>query len=267
MTFETMEKDGMIKMTGKEIKEQKFSLTEIDNKYQTAIEEISKPGTIKKWLIILGLTGGSLFLAATYSTQIISGVTALGILAVFSVLSFYGIKAILAYDPVVRRKIANSAMTALLQEARQKKIETLENYRVALRQEMERIKELRKKAQSKIIAYEDKIRNTNEPKLKETYKNLKEKVEGSLKNIETILEKAKRQSKEIDIQVTILKEKDEFIRDTKDIVAFLENDKDKFLNEMLMKEASNAIENEFNEIFVSLDNIAGEINEKGEYSD
>jgi len=240
------------------------SLSSIDNKYQQAIEEVSKPGTLKKWLIVLGLAGGSLFLAATYSAQIISGVTALAVLAVFSVLSFYGIKTILAYDPVIRRKIANHAMTKLLQEARQKKIETLENYRLILRDEMEKIKLLRKKAQSKIKSYEDKISNEEEPKLKDMYYNLKSRLENSLSNIEKILAKAKEQSKEIDIQVTILKEKDEFIRDTKDIITFLENDKDKFLNELLVKEATNAIEKEFNEITSSLENIAGEIEDKGE---
>jgi len=81
-----------------------------------------------RYLIGGGVIFGSLFLASLVATHIITGALALAIAAIIVAAGYYGYKAIKIYDPLIQRKLRNHKIKRLIQEAQEKKIETLTAY-------------------------------------------------------------------------------------------------------------------------------------------
>jgi len=232
------------------------SLTEIDNKYKNEIEAIKNPSQLKRYAVYGGLTLGVGIVGIMFASQIITGAFALILAGVTAVGGWYGAKFIKNMDPVIQKKMANHKIKKMLEMAQTEKIETLENYAISIKEKLKMISELRKKAKSKEYKYQDKIKNSNDEKLNKLYSDLLNKIRMASNNLDIIYEKAKEQDKTLQNELKILREKQEFIKDTADIINFLEDESGKYMDELLAMTASNQIETEFNEILVSLENIS-----------
>jgi len=238
------------------------SLVEIDNKYKEEIETIKNPSNMKRYLTFGGLVLGVGAVGILFASQIIHGAVALATAGIVGVVGYYGIKYLKNMDPYIQKKMANYKIKKLIEMAQKEKIETLENYALSIKQKLEYINELRKKLKSKILKYDTKIATAtseNNQELLKLYTDLSNKLKQAQQSIEIIYEKSLAYDTKLQNELKILKEKQEFINETKDIINFLEDETGKYMDELLAQTASNEIENEFNDILSSLDNISKDI--------
>jgi len=238
------------------------SLVEIDNKYKKEIEEIKNPSNLKRYLVFGGLVVGIGTIGILFASQIIHGTIALATAGIVGIAGYYGIKYLKNMDPYIQKKMANHKIKKLIEMAQKEKIETLENYALNIKQKLEYINELRKKIKSKILKYQTKISKAqadNNQELVKLYNDLLNKLLQAQQSIETIYQKSIEYDKKLQNELKILKEKQEFINETKEIINFLEDETGRYMDELLAQTASNEIENEFNDILSSLENISQDI--------
>jgi len=238
------------------------SISKVQNDYRQKIEELKNPRTYtkKQILIASGVILGSLALIGLVGSQIISGAVALAVAGVVGVIGFYGLKLIKNYDPVIQTKLANHAIQKLLEEAQEKTIETLTRYKIYLEQKKKYALNLMKIADSKIAKYQSKIENSKDEQLKNFYIDLLNKIQNAKNSIEKIVEKTSKIEKDFDRQLIIAKEMRDFTKDTKDILAFLNQNG---IDKILATESLNTIENEFYSTLSEINNISYQL----EYED
>ena len=211
-----------------------------------------------RYLIGGGVIFGSLFLASLVATHIITGALALAIAAIIVAAGYYGYKAIKIYDPLIQRKLRNDKMKRLIQEAQEKKIETLTAYVQYLDDYSKEAKTLRNKVDMLLEKYHQKAKDTEDEYLKSEYQKLIDKLEKSKQAIETIVKASRDKKEAFEKKLKIAREKFDFIKETRDIVSFLENSENE-LDKILVDESLNQLEKEFLQISVTIENIAKDI--------
>jgi len=246
--------------TGKQLP----SIQKIEKEYSEKIKDLKKNKSWLRYLIGGGIILSSFFLASLVAVHIITGALALGLVGLIAVLGFYGYKAIKIYDPLIQRKMRNDKMRRLIEEAQQKKIETLMAYVQYLDDYLQEAKNLRNKVDMLIEKYNQKLNNVSDDYLKQEYEKLINRLENSKKAIETIVQASKDKKEAFAKKLKIAKEKYDFIQETQDIVSFLENSSNE-LDKMLVDESLNQLEKEFLQISVSIKNLADDIEKEKEY--
>jgi len=235
------------------------SITQVEQEYKSKIESLKTNKSWKRWLIGGGIAIGSLFLASLAAAHIISGAIALGAAGLVLVGGYYGFKFIKTYDPLIQKKMQNHMMRKLLEEAQEKKIETLTSYVTYLDQYLQYTKTLRNKVDALIEKYKSKFNTTTDDILKKEYMDLINKLSQSQVAIEKIIESSKNKKNEFERKLKIAREKYDFIKETKDILNFLQNSNK--LDELLVDESLNQLEKEFQEISVSIKNLSKDIDD------
>jgi len=233
------------------------SISQIEQEYKAKIESIKKNKSWMRWLVVGGIGIGALVFSSLVANHIINGIIALGSLILFGLAGFYGFKIIKTYDPVVQKKLQTTAMRKLIEEAQQKKIETLTLYVNYLDKYLSYTKQLRNKVDALIEKYRAKYQNTTDETLKKEYLNLINKLSETQAAINKIVENSKKKKDEFEKKLKIAREKYDFVKETKDILQFLQNSNE--LDKLLVDESLNQLEKEFNEITVSIHNLAKDI--------
>jgi len=236
-------------------------ITKITNEYQTKIEKLKKPNSWVRWLIAAGAVTGSLVLLSLIANQIITGAIALGVVAAVGGIGFVSYKLIKKFDPVVQEKIKNAVITQLIKEAQEKKIETLVRYKQTLEQYLKQTRNIRNKNDMLMKKYHQKLENTTDEFLKSEYAKMLKKLLTAKESLEIIENKAKENLKNFDRQLTIAKEKYDYIQETEEIVNFLKNSGNS-LEKFLVDESLNQLEKEFLSITTEIENLAKDIKEE-----
>jgi len=232
------------------------SISQIENEYKEKIESIKKNKSWVRWVVAGGIGLGSLFLASLAASHIISGAIALGIAGLVLAGGYLGFKLIKNYDPLIQKKMQNHVMRKLIEEAQEKKIETLTLYVKYLDDYLSYTKKLKNKVDALIEKYKAKL-DINDEILKKEYMNLISKLTQSQVAIERIIDNSKKKKEDFERKLKIAREKYDFIKETKDIVGFLQNSNK--LDEILVDESLNQLEKEFQELSVSIQNLAKDI--------
>ena len=234
------------------------SIQAIEKEYSAKINEVKKNKSYVRYIVTGGVVLGSLFLASLVASQIISGALALAVAGGVAVLGYFGYKAIKTYDPLIQKKMQNDAMRRLIKEAQEKKIETLTAYVTYLDDYLKEAKNLRNKVDMLLEKYMQKKSSTNDEYLIKEYDNLIKRLEESKKAIEKIVASSKEKKEAFAKKLQIAREKFDFINETQDIVAFLQNS-DNALDKILVDESLNQLEKEFLEISTTIKNLASDI--------
>jgi len=234
------------------------SITQVENEYKEKIDSIKKNKSWMRWIVAGGISLGALFLASLAASHIISGAIALGAAGLVLAGGYFGFKLIKNYDPLIQKKMQNHVMRKLIEEAQEKKIETLTLYVKYLDDYLSYTKKLRNKVDALIEKYKSKL-NTEDEVLKKEYMNLISKLAQSQAAIERIIDNSKKKKEDFERKLKIAREKYNFVKETQDIVGFLQNSNK--LDEILVDESLGQLEKEFQEISVSIQNLAKDINE------
>jgi hypothetical protein len=233
------------------------TITEVSQEYKEKIENLKKNKSWMRWIIGGGVVISSIFLASLAASHIINGVIALGVAGVVLVGGYYGLKLIKNYDPVIQKKIQNHALKKLIEEAQEKKIETLTAYVQYLDQYLSYVKHLRNKVEMLQKKYFQKLQETTDEDLKKEYQKLLNNINNNTLAINKLLENSKKKKEDFEKQLKIAKEKYDFIKETRDIVNFLQQSKS--LDEMLVDESLNQLEKEFLLLSTDIQNLAKDI--------
>jgi hypothetical protein len=234
------------------------SIQAIEKEYSKKIQDLKKNKSWIRYIIGGGIIFGSLFLASLVATHIITGTLAIAIAAIIAVVGYYGYKAIKIYDPIIQTKMRNNKIKTLIQEAQEKKIETLTAYVQYLDDYLKEAKTLRNKVDMLLEKYHQKAKDTEDEYLKSEYQKLIDKLEKSKQAIETIVKVSKDKKEAFEKKLKIAREKYDFIKETQDIVSFLENSENE-IDKILVDESLNQLEKEFLQISVTIENIAKDI--------
>ena len=234
------------------------SIQAIEKEYSKKIQDLKKNKSWIRYIIGGGIIFGSLFLASLVATHIITGTLAIAIAAIIAVVGYYGYKAIKIYDPIIQTKMRNNKIKTLIQEAQEKKIETLTAYVQYLDDYLKEAKTLRNKVDMLLEKYHQKAKDTEDEYLKSEYQKLIDKLEKSKQAIETIVKASRDKKEAFEKKLKIAREKFDFIKETQDIVSFLENSENE-LDKILVDESLNQLEKEFLQISVTIENIAKDI--------
>lgn len=234
------------------------SLQAIEKEYSKKMQDLKKNKSWIRYIIGGGIIFGSLFLASLVATHIITGTLAIAIAAIIAVVGYYGYKAIKIYDPIIQTKMRNNKIKTLIQEAQEKKIETLTAYVQYLDDYLKEAKTLRNKVDMLLEKYHQKAKDTEDEYLKSEYQKLIDKLEKSKQAIETIVKASRDKKEAFEKKLKIAREKFDFIKETQDIVSFLENSENE-LDKILVDESLNQLEKEFLQISVTIENIAKDI--------
>lgn len=234
------------------------SISEVSLQYKEKIDSLKKDKSWMRWVIGGGVALGSIFLASLAAGQIISGAVALIVAGVTVVGGYYGYKLIKTFDPVIQKKIQNSKMKALIEEAQKNKIETLTSYVTYLDEYLKYTKKLRIKVNALMDKYKAKLHEAEDKMLQQEYMKLVDKLSTTQQAIEKIILNSTEKKKDFERMLKIAREKYDFIKETKDIVDFLQNS-DNEIDKILVDEGINQLEKEFLEISNTIESIAHDI--------
>jgi hypothetical protein len=235
------------------------SLTQIEEKYRNEIEKLKKPSSWKRYFVFGGISIGLILLASLVANQIISGSIAIVVALIAGTLTWYGVKLIKKMDPVIQKKINNMKIKLLIEEAQKQTIETITNYVVALDEYLKYVRKLRNKVDAMLRDYKEKFASVTDDYLKKEYAQMIEKLSKVSDAISVIEKKSEEKKDEFEKKLKIAKEKYEFTKKTKDIVAFLETNNDNTLDNLLVDTSLKTIEFEFNELTIAVENLARDI--------
>jgi hypothetical protein len=235
------------------------SIQMIEKEYNEKLNSLKKNKSWVRWLIGGGVIFGSLFLTSLMLSHIISGAIGLGVITLMGVIGYYGYKSIKIYDPIIQKKLKNNAMKKLIEEAQEKKIETLTNYVKYLDDYVKEAKSLRNKVDGLIGKQKEKLTQVNDNEfLQKEYQKMIENLTNTKNSIDLIVTNSlDKKNKFVDL-LKISREKYDFIKETQDIVNFLQNS-GSVLDETLVDESMNQLEKEFFEISHSIKNLATDI--------
>ena len=234
------------------------SISDVTNFYKSKIESVNKDRSWLRWVIAGVISLGAIFIASLVAAQIITGAIALIVAGLVAVGGFYGFTLIKRYDPVIQKKIQNSVTKALIEEAQESTIETLTMYVGYLDQYLKYSKQLRMKVDTLIQKYKHKYKASEDPALKKEYLSLVDKLTQTASAINKIVTNSENKKVEFRRTLDIAKEKHEFVKETKDVVNFLQNS-DSELDKLLVDESLNQLEKDFQEISSSIKYIAEDI--------
>jgi len=238
------------------------SITIIEKEYKDKIEKLKKPKSWLRFVISTGIIFTSLFLVSLVATHIITGAVALIVAGITVVLGIYGYKAIKTYDPVIQQKMKNNAIKKMIEEAQKRKIETLSQYIQDLDNYLKHAKAMKTKTNMLIEKYKnDYEQNKSDDYLANEYKKLIEKTKKTAEDIDKIVIASKKKKEDFEKMLKIARSKYDYIKETKDIVDFLQNSENE-LDKLLVDESLNQLEKEFQEISSAIRTIANDIDEE-----
>ena len=208
----------------------------------------------------LGFTLVGLMLLGTIVFQIISGVVALAVGVGTILAMIYGFRYLKAADPLIKQKMRNHVLKKMIEEAKTNKIETLSNWVLSSAEKLRVAREKRDQAGglieefSQIAAKSDPNSANHATKLK-----MYEKSKKAYEIIQQQVEIAGIKHKELEVKVQDYKEMARLSDKFNNVMQILRGSDNQDLEEMLGMEAFAAIDEEFNNALVSIENSAADI--------
>lgn len=208
-----------------------------------------------------GLVLASLFVVGFAAFQIITGAIALILSAIIIVCGFFGIRALIAADPLIKQKTRNYVLSKMIEEAKTMKLETITNLVLA---SGERLANARK-ARDDMGGYVNKLkmRLQQSDKTSSMYAQkvqMAQKVEDAYNTIVQNVEKAGKAHQLLTQKVRDYKDMDEFSDMANAALSFASNNGMSQLDEMLGMEAFGAIESDFCSAMAAIENSVGDYN-------
>jgi hypothetical protein len=233
---------------------------ESKEKIQEIKEEQGKKITATARNVFFGvLMFVAIIFAAIMALQIITGVFALVFSVIMLVGLFIGLRFLKSLDPVIKQKTRNIVLAKMIEEAQTRSIEQLDNMVIAGAKRLQQGRESRDKMGGYVKKLEGIIKTTNPEKdpYFEQKQNILTQVSSAYEANKDMLERAAKANKEFECKVKHHKGMAEFTKIAESALASIQGDK---LEEMLGLEAFGAIDTQFNEAMVSLENSVADYN-------
>ena len=235
-----------------------FSAILSDNKNEmTRIENFKseKISATPRNIVFAGVALGGLALVGMIGASIISGVVAVVTTVVAGGGLYYGIRIMKRMDPVIKQKLKNKQIELMISEARKNAIFQLDNQVLTNHSRLAAAREARNKIGGQIKTLEGKINPANEGKPTHTKKT---KTVATLKvayeKIKANVDKGAQANKVFEEKVIEYKDMESFAQAAGEVMDLLNTSGNDKLEDMLSLESFNAIDSNFNEAMINIEN-------------
>ncbi len=216
-----------------------------------------KISTTPRNLVFTGLCVGGLFMAGMFALQIISGIIAIGALAVVGVGGFMGLRWLKAADPMIRQKTKNHVLKMMMEEARNNAIYQLENQVITNTSRLRTARDSRDKLGASIETLKKKINPANKgTPIYEQKLAVITRMEEAYNQVKLNLEKGAEANKTFERKVVEYKDMEQFARLAGEAMSIFEKDGSHKLEDRLSLESFNHIDSEFSSALISIENYA-----------
>ncbi|WP_241910657.1 hypothetical protein [Enterovibrio norvegicus] len=206
----------------------------------------------------LGFAGFALLglmLLGTIMFQIITGVIALVVGLGAVALMIYAYRYLKMADPLIKQKMRNHVLKKMIEEAKTHKIETLTNMVIESGNRLNSARAARDKMGGFVNKINTRLKASNQESSNFDRKvEMTEKVELAYEMVKANVNRAANAHKALEVKVRDYKEMAEFSDMVGDALKFANDSNGNKLEEMLGMEAFAAIEQDFHEAMVSVEN-------------
>ncbi|MDO6525287.1 hypothetical protein Q4519_06275 [Motilimonas sp. 1_MG-2023] len=234
------------------------SVLEKSNQAITEIrEKQTSPITTKaRNLAFVGLMVAGFLFLGLFLLQIIQGVVALFIAVGATLALFYGLRFLKSLDPLVKQKTQNFVLQKMIAEARENNTLQLDNLVLSSAQRLNQARQSRDKMGGYVKKLQSKLAQST-PATDNNYNvkaDMLEKVENAYRIICANVDRAATLNKAFEKKVASYKDMAEFTDIVGEAMNFAAATSGNKLEEMLGLEAFAAIEGEFHQAMVSIEN-------------